>query len=87
MTEFDFIADQNYKTLLIRDFKELKSCVEHKASKSVLILSGSIIETLLLEYFTHNRPEGITKTQLLRKNLEDLIEYAVDVNLISVKSK
>lgn len=67
MTEFNFVADQQYRTLLIRDFVELKNCVDNQATKSVLILSGSIIETLLLEFFTHNLPSGITKVQLLKK--------------------
>lgn len=87
MNEFDFIADQQYRALLVRDFIELKNCVENEASKSVLILSGSIIETLLLEFFTHNLPKGITKTQLLKKNLSDLIDEAVTIQLISQKSK
>lgn len=87
MTEFDFVADHQYRMLLVRDFLELKNCVENQASKSVLILSGSIIETLLLEFFTHNLPNGITKVQLLKKNLSELIDEAVDVGLISNKSK
>lgn len=87
MNEFDFIADQQYRTLLIRDFEELQKCVDNKASKSVLILSGSIIETLLLEFFTHNLPENTTKTQLLKKSLSDLIDIATSIQLISSKSK
>ena len=87
MTEFDFIADQQYRTLLIRDFKELKNCLDNEASKSVLILSGSIIETLLLEFFTHNLPAGVNKAQILKKNLSELIDEAVKIELISIKSK
>lgn len=87
MIEFDFIADRQYRALLIRDYLELENCVKNEASKSVLILSGSIIETLLLEFFSHNLPNGINKIQLLKKNLSDLIDEAVKIGLISNKSK
>jgi hypothetical protein len=87
MNEFDFMADQKYKALLKRDFIELQNCVDNKASKSVLILSGSIIETLLLEFFSHNLPERTSKAQLLRKSLAELIDLAATTELISTKSK
>lgn len=87
MDNFDFIADQKFRALLIRDFKELQNCVENKATKSVLILSGSIIETILLEFFSHNLPNGKSKAQLLKMNLADLINQAELIGLISSKSK
>lgn len=87
MKNFEFIADQQYKNLLIRDFSELQTCVDSKASKSVLILSGSIIEAVLLEFFSHNLPEGITKTKLLKMSLAELIIQAEKIELISSKSR
>lgn len=47
---FDFISDDNFRNILQRDFEELNKCIEIKASKSVLILSGSIIEAILTDY-------------------------------------
>ena len=87
MDEFNFVADYKYRSLLLRDFEELKKCLDIKASKSVLILSGSIIETVLLEFFTHNLPGNLTKQQLLRKSLADLINLAESIDLISKQSK
>lgn len=87
MEYFNFIGDQIFRDLLNRDFAELESCVKNKASKSVLILSGSIIEATLLEYFTHNLPSGKTKAQLLKMGLADLIDEAETVGLVSSKSK
>ena len=87
MEYFDFIADQKFKNLLSRDFLELEACVSNKASKSVLILSGSIIEATLIEYFTHNLPTGKTKTQVLKMGLADLINEAENIGLISSRSK
>lgn len=87
MNIFDFVANEQFKNLLIRDFNELQICVDNKASKSVLILSGSIIETVLLEFFTHNLPAGVSKAALMKKSLVDLIDEAEKINLISTKSK
>ncbi len=84
---FDFIADPKFKSLLIRDFHELQNCVKYESSKSVLILSGSIIEATLLEFFTHNLPSGTTESKLLKLNLSELIIEAESIGLISSKSK
>lgn len=84
---FDFIADPKFKSLLIRDFFELENCVKNESSKSVLILSGSIIEAALLEFFTHELPKGKTEVQLLKMNLAELIIEAEIIGLISSKSK
>ena len=87
MEDFEFIADVRFRNLLIRDFKELQSCFDNKAAKSVLILSGSIIETVLLEFFSHNLPKGKNQNQLLRMDLAELIVEAESQELISSKSK
>lgn len=87
MSIFDFVADEQYKNLLIRDFNELEVCVDNKASKSVLILSGSIIETVLLEFFSHSLPAGVSHLDLMKMSLSDLITHAEDIDLISSKSK
>ena len=64
-SKFDFISDEKLKVMLIRDYEELQICLKHGALKSVLILSGGIIEAVLLEYFTHNLPNNTT--------LEDIV--------------
>lgn len=87
MDYFDFISDDKFRTILIRDYLELQICIEQKASKAVLILSGSIIEAVLLEYFIHNLPQNITEDKLLKWDLNDLIKEAVNTNLISTKTK
>ncbi|MDD3989921.1 MAG: hypothetical protein PHP30_07505, partial [Bacteroidales bacterium] len=87
MEIFDFISDPMFKSILERDFQELDNCVKYGLSKSALVLSGSIIEAVLLEYFTHNLPDGMTQEELLRKELYQLIEQAVKKQLISERSK
>lgn len=87
MKKFEFIADEKFRSILIRDFTELESCLENNSAKSVLILSGSLIETILVEFFTHNPPKGKTKVQILKMNLSDLIDKAEESGLISSRSK
>ena len=56
-------------------------------NRTLLILSGSIIEATIIEYFLHNFPAGKTKAQVLSMSLANLIDEAQSVNLISSKSK
>ncbi|MCF8239185.1 MAG: hypothetical protein K9I85_13575 [Saprospiraceae bacterium] len=87
MDNFEFIADSDLRVILIRDFNELEKCVETKASKSVLILSGSILEAILIEFFSHNLPDGKKLGHILKMGLDDLINEAAAVKLISQRSK
>lgn len=87
MDNFDFIADLKHKSLLERDFNELQECINHGLSKSAMILSGSIIEAVLLEFFTHNLPLGVSHNQLLKLSLNDLLLHAESAKLISSRSK
>lgn len=84
---FDFINDQRFKELLLRDYQELKSSFDNKLSKSVLILSGSIIEASLIEYFIQNLPTGQTEEQLLKMSLSDLITLSETEGLLSSTEK
>ncbi len=84
---FDFISDKNFRELLIRDYKELKICISSKSIKSVLVLSGSIIEAVLTEYFLQFPPNGKTEPQILSSTLNNLIDWAVQEGVISEKEK
>lgn len=84
---FDFISDEKFKLILVRDFDELTKCIEAKASKSVLILSGSIIESILTEYFTNFPPSGFNPKKALNMELASLIELAFENKLISQSTK
>lgn len=84
---FDFISDNNFKELLTRDFLELKKCIENKCTKSTLVLSGSIIEAILTEYFLQFPPTGKTESQIMNSTLSDLLTWALTENVISSKEK
>lgn len=58
---FDFIEIREFRESLERDYAEMQSCAEAHAWKSVQVLAGSIVESLLIDYLastTHpNRPQ------------------------------
>lgn len=84
---FEFINNDSYREILIRDFEELEKCIIAEASKAVVVLSGSIIESIFVEYFISNPPTGKTKEQVLRLKLFQLIDLAEETGLISKKIK
>lgn len=84
---FEFISDKRFRELLERDYQELQICLESKAVKSVLVLSGSIIEAMLTEYFIQFPPTGLNEAQILKSTLNELINWAVQENVISDKEK
>jgi len=84
---FDFITDEKFRNILERDYEELSQCIESKSSKSVLILSGSIIEAILTDYFLNFTPEGYNQKKILGLALYDLIDLAKEAKLISQSTK
>jgi hypothetical protein len=86
-TNFDFISDDVLRGMIERDKNDMDECLRHKLSKSVLILSGSIIEAILVDYFLAFPIADKTNEQILRASLADLVDWAFLENLISVKSK
>ncbi len=84
---FDFVTDSRFKELLLRDYQELKVCLDNKSSKAVLILSGSIIEASLVEYFLQNIPAGKTEADLLKMTLGPLIDLAETEGLLTGTEK
>ena len=85
--DFDFITDENFRSILIRDFEELDACLETKSAKSVLILSGSIIEAVLIDYFSNFPPADTSPNKILTFDLASLIELAHEKKLLSSSTK
>ena len=85
--KFEFINDKKFKEILLRDYEELMKCHEIRATKSVLILCGSIIEAILTEYFVESLPAGKAKEDVLKMTLGRLLETAENEGIISLKIK
>jgi len=84
---FVFVSNDEYKELLTRDFKELVECVNAGLNKSVLVLAGSILEAVLIEYFTSTASNNTESKRILDLKLYQLIEKAESEGLISKKAK
>lgn len=50
LSTFDFVTGEEFRSVLESDARELTACVETGAWKAVLVLSGSIVEALLVDY-------------------------------------
>jgi hypothetical protein len=84
---FEFISDKKFQELLERDYLELENCINVKATKSVLVLSGSIIEALLIEYFLQFLPVGFTQEKIFKLTFQELLDLAEKEALLTQREK
>lgn len=83
--EFKFIADGKLRGILERDYAEIQRAYASECWKSVIIVSGSAIEAILLDRLQADagRAQASSKApndpDLRRWDLEKLIEVAVDL--------
>ncbi|MEO6284714.1 MAG: hypothetical protein ABIN80_30480 [Dyadobacter sp.] len=82
---FEYIGDNKLRDILIRDQNEMELCLKNGAAKSVLVLAGSIIETILIDILSHHISGS--RDEFLKKQLYQLIDIAHAEKIISDKSK
>lgn len=87
MSDFNFISDDQLRIVVERDKKELDSCLKNQLCKSTLLLAGSIIETILVDYFLAFGKTGSTPAQILNSDLATLVSWAESDGLISSRTK
>ena len=85
--DFSFISDKALRSILERDFVEAQRTYIADCWKSVIILSGGIIETMLLDSLLNDpRAAGAKaaprESDLNRWSLADLIGVAVELRLV-----
>lgn len=85
MITFGFVSNLQLRELLERDYTEMLRCLESGASKSKVILAGSIIEATLADYFLRFGTATITSSeaQILRMDLNELLNLARDENTLT----
>jgi hypothetical protein len=83
METFDFIAHDEFRASLEADFQELRKCNEGSAWKAVLVLAGSVIETILVDSLIEL---GYKKREPLKMELADLVEACRSEGLISQRT-
>jgi hypothetical protein len=77
---FSFVADSRISTILERDYEELQGLDPDKSTKSVLVLSGEIIEGLLFDALVANG--NFTFEVASNESLKSLIHHAVQTRII-----
>ncbi len=50
MSKFNFISDEKFRNILLSDYTEIEVSYANKAWKAVVVLAGSVIEALLVDY-------------------------------------
>lgn len=82
---FDFITSEELRTSLIQDMNEINVCHSNSAWKAVHVLSGSVIEALLID--TLIAEKHVTETNGHRLTLARAIDRSQNEGIISQKSK
>ncbi len=81
---FNFISDEDFRESIENDYNELESCIEAKAWKSVHVLAGSIVESILSDYIIALKV--VSKSAALKLDLGKIIKLCYENEYISFKS-
>ena len=83
MANFDFITDDDFRSVLENDYQEMQRCFKSEAWKAVHVLAGSIIEAILIDSLVS---EGhMKKEEALKADLGTIIGAAEKKKIISSK--
>ncbi len=83
--DFSFIGNEQYREILHNDYKEALRCLNNKSYKSVVVLSGSIIESILSD-FRLQKDDSVTAAKVQKMTLSHLLDYALENELIKERS-
>lgn len=86
MSIFDFIAQKDFRASLDADYAEVTSCLERGAWKSVLVLAGSMVETLLVDYLVSTPVSGRKAKDPLAITLSEAIAVCKSEKVLSERS-
>jgi len=83
MSNFDYITAKEFRESLEADYAEMKKCVTAEAWKSVQVLAGSIVESLLIDYLSANQNAARTKKDPLKLDLAEAITICREEKVLS----
>ena len=84
METFDFIEDAFFRSSLNSDYQEMRSSLESKCWKGALVLSGSIVEAMLVDYLhTTPNPSRPAKPDPLSMTLDVAVQTCLREKVIS----
>jgi hypothetical protein len=81
LLDLSFMQDARLRVIAERDYRELRALNEGTASKSTIIIAGSIVESLLLDALIANGKW--TLLEGCQKNLQDMIVAARNAGIIT----
>lgn len=85
--QFDFITNREFRESIERDYTEVNQCTEVKAWKGVVVLAGSIVETLLVEALSAIALAGKTLAKdPLKMDLAEAIAACKEHRVISPRT-
>ncbi len=84
MANFDFITDDDLRSSLENDLKELTLCLQASAWKAVHVLAGSIVEATLIDYLVS--AEKINSAAAYKTSLAQLIDLCEKDGVLSRKA-
>ena len=79
--DWEFISNQELKAILIRDYAELSLLLNRKAHKSILVLSGSILEATLVSMLSQHKADADTAYSNLYASKQKVIPAVEDWRL------
>lgn len=84
MASFDFITDEDFRTSLEKDFKELNLCLQTGAYKAAVVIAGSIVEAVLIDYVIAENI--ITREDAFKLDFGKVLILCKDKKIISEKT-
>jgi hypothetical protein len=88
--DFSYVNDSEIRKILERDYLEIQRALVSSCWKSVIILSGGVIEAILLDLLQKNLAKAKASSKAPASNpditkwdLADLINVSVDLGLVS----
>jgi hypothetical protein len=86
MATFDFIGQRNFRLSLESDYQEMLKALESQSWKSVQVMAGSIVETLLVDYLVSTTFPGRSSNDPLKMNLVEIVSICKSEGVISERT-
>jgi len=87
MVAFDFITDDQFRTSLESDYRELNAAIESKSWKSTHVLAGSIVEAVLVDYLVAINYRDPGNRDVLELGLAQVISACKSEGLLTQRAE
>jgi len=85
-TNFDFVSDEQFRASLVSDYREIVQCMESGAWKAVHVLSGSVVEAVLVDYLVATDYKARVGKDPLKMDLAEIVEACRNEGILSKKA-